>query len=103
VAMQQGNYLAKQFKKKPANPKPFKYIDLGSMATIGKNKAVADFAFAKFQGFFAWLMWIFIHIMHLVGYRNRVAVFLNWATSYFNSDKRFRLIIRPYASKNPGK
>ncbi len=100
VAMQQGKYLAKQFKKKFASPQPFKYVDLGSMATIGKNKAVVDFAFAKFQGFFAWLMWIFIHIMHLVGFRNRIVVFINWASSYFNSDKRFRLIIRPFASKS---
>lgn len=96
VAMQQGVYLGKRFLKSFMFNRPFKYKNLGSMATIGRNKAVADLPFLKLQGFVAWLVWIFIHLMHLVGFRNRVVVFMHWASNYFSSDKRFRLIIRPY-------
>lgn len=100
VAMQQGNYLGKRFRSAFLYKLPFKYTDYGSMATIGRNKAVADLPFLKLQGFIAWVVWIFIHLMHLVGHRNRLVVFMNWASSYFSSDKRFRLIIRPFARKN---
>lgn len=100
VAMQQGNYLGKRFRSAFLYKLPFKYTDYGSMATIGRNKAVADLPFIKLQGFIAWVVWIFIHLMHLVGHRNRLVVFMNWASSYFSSDKRFRLIIRPFARKN---
>jgi NADH dehydrogenase len=63
-------------------PEPFKYFDKGSLATIGRNKAVADLGKIKFQGFFAWLIWMFVHLISLLGGRNRVIVFINWVSSY---------------------
>jgi NADH dehydrogenase len=96
-AMQQGKYLSKFFKKgQPASYKNFKYKDYGTMATIGKNKAVADFKFGKYHGFIAWMIWLFVHLMSLVGFRNRVNVFISWAMSYFSTYKNYKLIIRPY-------
>jgi NADH dehydrogenase len=97
-AIQQAANLGKNFRKilkKETNLTPFKYKDLGSMATIGRNKAVVDLSFIKFQGFFAWVTWIFVHLMALVGYRNRLFVFLSWFSSYFSYDKSNRLIIEP--------
>jgi NADH dehydrogenase len=97
-AIQQASNLAKNFKKilkKEGNLTPFKYKDLGSMATIGRNKAVVDLSFVKFQGFFAWVAWVFVHLMALVGYRNRIFVFLSWVSSYFSYDKSNRFIIEP--------
>lgn len=96
VASQQGSHLASNFNSiaKNKKPKPFKYKDKGTMATVGKNKAVVDLPFFKFSGIFAWMIWMFLHLMLLVDFRNRLIVFLNWAWSYFNSDKGLRLIIR---------
>ncbi|MEL1245815.1 NAD(P)/FAD-dependent oxidoreductase [Flavobacterium sp. DGU11] len=99
VAIQQGKNLAKNFKNeqkgKPLNA--FKYNDKGSMAIIGKNKAVVDLPKPKmhFKGFIAWLMWLFIHLMSLISYRNRVTTFYNWMTAYFSKDQSLRMIIRP--------
>ncbi|WP_299226148.1 NAD(P)/FAD-dependent oxidoreductase [uncultured Psychroserpens sp.] len=89
-----GNNLIKLINKKPM--KPFIYHDKGSMATIGRNKAVVDLKHYKFGGFFAWFVWMFIHLMSLVGFRNRVIVFFNWTYNYINFDKAARLIIRPF-------
>ena len=98
VAQQQGRYLAKnilcKIKNKPL--KPFVYNDRGTMATIGRKKAVVDLPNWKFQGAFAWFVWMFVHIMSLVGHRNKVVAFLNWAANYFTYDKPLGLIIRPY-------
>ncbi|MGS2727070.1 NAD(P)/FAD-dependent oxidoreductase [Psychroserpens sp. BH13MA-6] len=97
-AIQQGRLLGKNLlrliKKKPMHP--FVYKDKGSMATIGRNKAVVDLKHFKFGGFFAWFIWMFIHLMSLVGFRNRVIVFFNWTYNYINFDKAARLIIRPF-------
>jgi len=97
-AIQQGNLLGKNLlnllKGKPL--KPFTYKDKGSMATIGRNKAVVDLNQFKFAGFFAWFVWMFVHLMALVGFRNRVIVFFNWSYNYINFDKAARLIIRPF-------
>ncbi len=95
VASQQGNHLATNFNLLAKNKeiKPFKYKDRGTMATIGKNKAVVDLSFIKFSGIIAWMVWMFLHLMLLVDFRNRVVVFINWSWSYFNSDKGLRLII----------
>ena len=97
-AIQQGKLLGKNLIKfvngKPM--KPFTYKDKGSMATIGRNKAVVDLKGFKFAGFFAWFVWMFIHLMALVGFRNRVIVFFNWSYNYINFDKAARLIIRPF-------
>lgn len=101
VAAQQGAYLAKTFNSKAKNKKikPFHYLDKGSMATIGKNKAVVETGRFKFQGVFAWFIWMFVHLMLLVGFRNRLVVFINWSWYYFRYNNGLRLIIRPYKKK----
>ena len=94
-AIQQGKLLAKNFKKilQKQELKTFKYNNKGSMATIGRNKAVVDIGKFNSQGFFAWFIWMFIHLMALVGFRNRVLVFISWVWSYMTYDKSNRLII----------
>lgn len=96
-AIQQGRLLAQNLKAELLGRpwKPFHYKDLGSMATIGRNKAVVELPFWNFQGWFAWLTWLLVHLMSLVGARNKVVVFLNWAWSYISFDQSLRLIIRP--------
>lgn len=99
VAIQQGKHLAKNFKKMVKNEAlvPFKYNDKGSMAIIGKNKAVVDLPKPKmhFKGLLAWMMWLFIHLLSLLTYRNRFVTFWNWMVSYFSMDQPLRMIIRP--------
>ncbi|WP_431136012.1 NAD(P)/FAD-dependent oxidoreductase [Psychroserpens mesophilus] len=97
-AIQQGKLLGKNLLRLINNKamQPFSYKDKGSMATIGRNKAVVDLKHFKFGGFFAWFVWMFIHLMSLVGFRNRVIVFFNWTYNYINFDKAARLIIRPF-------
>lgn len=100
VAIQQGVHLAKNFKLvfKGQDMRPFRYFDKGSMATIGRNKAVVDLPGGMhLSGFFAWLVWMFVHIMYLIGFRNRVITLANWLWSYFTYDKGTRLIIRTFA------
>jgi NADH dehydrogenase len=75
---------------------PFVYKDKGSMATVGRNKAVCDLKNFKFQGVFAWFVWMFVHLFFLIGFRNRVVVFVNWVYNYIKFDREARLIIRPY-------
>ena len=97
VAMQQGKNLAKNLNRKEGEAwKKFKYFDKGTMATIGRSRAVADLKFIHLKGFFAWMAWLFIHLMLLVGFRNRVIVLINWFWNYFSYDRAIRLIIRPY-------
>ncbi|MBW2938182.1 NAD(P)/FAD-dependent oxidoreductase [Aureisphaera sp. CAU 1614] len=98
VAQQQGKHLAKNILAgiKGKTFKPFTYKDKGTMATIGRRKAVVDLPNWKFQGTFAWLVWMFIHIMSLVGFRNKVVAFLGWMLSYFTYDKPLGLIIRRF-------
>lgn len=95
VAIQQGANLARNFKaiKKNTNLKPFKYTDKGSMATIGRNRAVADLPFLKFSGFIAWLTWMFVHLMAIVGVKNRLLIFINWMWNYMTYDQSLRLIL----------
>ncbi|WP_372753842.1 NAD(P)/FAD-dependent oxidoreductase [Mariniflexile sp.] len=97
-AIQQAQLLGENLPKLIAGKplKKFKYIDKGSMATVGRNKAVVDLKHYKFGGFFAWFIWMFVHLMALVGFRNRVVVFFNWCYNYINFDKAARLIIRPF-------
>nr|HMQ45773.1 NAD(P)/FAD-dependent oxidoreductase [Mariniflexile sp.] len=101
-AIQQAQLLGKNILKlidgKPL--KKFKYIDKGSMATVGRNKAVVDLKHYRFGGFFAWFIWMFVHLMAMVGFRNRVLVFVNWSYNYINFDKAARLIIRPFKKLN---
>ncbi|MEP5611858.1 MAG: NAD(P)/FAD-dependent oxidoreductase [Cyclobacteriaceae bacterium] len=99
VAMQQGTHLAKNFKRHFQGDKmiPFKYLDKGSMATIGKNKAVVDMPGGfHVKGFLAWLIWMFIHILYLIGFRNKLIALNNWVWSYLTYDKGARLIIRTF-------
>ncbi|WP_415191239.1 NAD(P)/FAD-dependent oxidoreductase [Psychroserpens sp.] len=97
-AIQQGKLFGQNIMRiiNKQSPKPFVYKDKGSMATIGRNKAVVDLKYYKFGGFFAWFIWMFIHLISLVGFRNRVIIFFNWSYNYINFDKAARLIIRPY-------
>ena len=97
-AIQQGKRLGKNFIKMLANKKmePFIYFDKGTMATIGRNKAVCDVKNMHFAGAFAWFLWMFVHLWFLVGFRNRVITFFNWTYSYINYDRAARLIIRPF-------
>ena len=80
--------------------KPFSYFDKGSMATVGRNRAVADIGKFTLGGFLAWFAWLGVHLYFLVGVRNRIVVFLNWTYNYFNFDRAARLIIRPYKKSN---
>ena len=98
AAIQQGKLLAKNLinliENKPTTP--FKYFDKGAMATVGRNRAVVDINKIRFQGIFAWFTWMFVHLMTLVGFRNKLVVFVNWVWSYFSYDRGTRLIIRPF-------
>lgn len=97
-AIQQGRHLAKNLKRllKGEKLEPFKYNDKGTMATVGRNRAVVDLGKMKFGGFFAWFIWMFIHLWYLIGFRNRLVTFFNWVYNYINYDKAARLIIRPF-------
>ncbi|MCO4291440.1 NAD(P)/FAD-dependent oxidoreductase [Solitalea sp. MAHUQ-68] len=105
AAIQQGRLFAKNIIKKINDipMEPFKYFDKGSMATVGRNRAVVDMGFIRFQGTFAWFVWMFVHLMTLVGFRNRVVVFVNWVWSYFSYDRGTRLIIRRFEKENDKK
>jgi NADH dehydrogenase len=94
-AIQQGKLLAKNLKRLMAKQamKPFSYFDKGAMATIGRNKAVVDLKGLKWQGFFAWFVWMFIHLVSIVGFKNKFFVMASWIMSYITYDKSNRLII----------
>ncbi len=97
VALQQAAHLAKNFRNTQAN-KPlskFEYTDKGSMATVGRNRAVVDLPRFSFGGFFAWLVWMFVHLMSIVGVKNRLVIFVNWLWNYLTYDQSLRLILRP--------
>lgn len=98
VAIQQGKQLGKNLLALLAGKEltPFKYNDKGSMATVGRNKAVADLGRFKTQGFRAWLLWCFVHLISLVGVRNRIVVFIGWIGKYFTYNGSTRVIVRPF-------
>ncbi|RPD47143.1 NAD(P)/FAD-dependent oxidoreductase [Hymenobacter sediminis] len=99
VAIQQAEQLAKNFKRllHGETLQPFKYFNKGSMAIVGRNRAVVDLPGDRhFGGFLGWLTWLFVHLMTLVGFRNKAVTLVSWAISYFTADKALRLIIRPY-------
>lgn len=98
VAMQQGELLGDNLIRKAQGkkPKPFKYFNKGSMATIGRNRAVVELPKFKFQGLFAWYVWMFVHLITLVGFKNKMVVLVNWVWNYINYDRGVRLIIRPF-------
>jgi NADH dehydrogenase len=101
VAIQMGKATGKNILRliKGAPTEPFKYFDKGSLATIGRNKAVADLGKVKFQGFFAWVVWMFVHLISLLGFRNKVVVFINWIGSYISNNGGSRLIIRKFVKE----
>ncbi|TWO31486.1 NAD(P)/FAD-dependent oxidoreductase [Seonamhaeicola sediminis] len=96
---QLGDNLLNLIEGKPL--KAFTYKDKGAMATIGRNKAVVDLKKWKFQGVFAWYVWMFVHLFFLIGFRNRMVVFINWVYNYVRFDREARLIIRPFKKRHP--
>ncbi len=102
-AIQQGILLAKNLRALHAGQplKAFEYKDLGSMATVGRHLAVVDLPFWKFQGTFAWYVWMFVHLMAILGVKNKILIFINWLWSYITYDQSLRLIIRPTQSNLP--
>ncbi|WP_298710987.1 NAD(P)/FAD-dependent oxidoreductase [Chitinophaga sp.] len=96
VAMQQGKQLGKNFCNvlKGKALKPFKYKDLGSMATIGRNRAVTEFAGIRLSGYIAWVAWMIVHLLNLLGFRNKLVVMINWVYRYFTYDRGTRIIIK---------
>ncbi len=98
VAIQQGKLRSRNLmaKRKGRKMKGFVYNDKGSMATIGRNRAVVDLPKLHFGGCFAWVVWMFIHLVSLIGFRNRLVVFSNWVWNYFTYDRGTRLIIRTF-------
>lgn len=94
VAIQMGRKLAHNLSR-PENRSPFVYHDKGSMATIGRNRAVVDMGKVHLSGFVAWMTWLFVHLISLLGFRNRTIVFINWMWSYFNYSAGLRLLFRP--------
>lgn len=102
VAMQQGRHLAKNIRRllKGKPPLMFEYVDKGAMATIGRNRAVADLPpKLHFGGKMAWLIWMFVHLIFIIGFRQKIVVFSNWLWNYFTYDRGTRLIIRPFDYK----
>jgi NADH dehydrogenase len=101
AAMQQGSLLAENLINLQNNKplKAFEYKDKGSMATIGRNKAVVDLPKFHFSGVFAWFVWMFVHLISLIGFKNKAVVFLNWVYNYIRFDREARLIIRPYKKR----
>lgn len=102
VAIQQGKHLGKNLNRIAINKEmePFYYKNKGVLATIGRNKAVADFpGNIKLAGFWGWIIWMLVHLLFLVGFRNKSVVFANWLWNYFTYDRGIRLILRPSTKK----
>ena len=101
VAIQQGKLLAMNLKRQEDGKElePFKYNDKGSMAIIAKYKAVADLPKVSLKGLIAWLIWLFIHLIPLIGFRNKLKLAVNWFWSFITNDPTLRLIIRPRTNK----
>ena len=93
--MQQGKLVAENIKRiiGKKDMKPFRYKHQGSMATVGRNRAVVELNAFKSQGLFAWLIWMFVHLISIIGFKNKFFVLFSWLVSYFSYDKSNRLII----------
>jgi len=96
VAINQAKNLAYNLKKinKGKEPVVYEYRDLGTMATIGRNKAIVDLPFVRFKGFFAWMIWMFLHLMLILSVRNKLIIFINWAWAYISKNTALRLILK---------
>jgi NADH dehydrogenase len=97
VAIQMGKHAARNIQRAIEQQpyRAFEYHDLGNMATIGRASAVADFGWLQLKGYIAWLAWLFVHILNLIGFRNRLVVMVQWAWSYFSYQRAIRLITGP--------
>lgn len=102
TALQQADNLAENLiRVQSGKPrKPFRYKDLGSMATVGRKLAVVDLPFFKFQGFFAWITWLLVHLMAILGVKNKLLIFLDWSWNYLHFDPSLRLLIKPRIVKD---
>ncbi len=100
-AIQQGNHLATNLvlQVRHGQMRPFVYKDLGTMATVGRGKAVVDLPQFKFAGFMAWLTWLFVHLVNIIGVKNRLVILINWAWNYITYDQSLRVIIKPKLPK----
>lgn len=100
VAKQQGTHAARNIARciRGEATRPFRYFDPGNMATIGRANAIADFGFLRVSGFTGWLTWLFVHILFLIGFRNRLSVLLQWGAAYFTYQRSVRLITRNHGS-----
>ncbi|SFE22085.1 NAD(P)/FAD-dependent oxidoreductase [Thermophagus xiamenensis] len=97
VAINQARLLAKNLKRHLLNKplKDYEYTNLGTMATVGRNKAVVEFPFMKFKGYPAWLIWMFLHLMLILSVRNKLIIFINWGWLYITKNTSLRLILTP--------
>jgi NADH dehydrogenase len=102
VAIQMGRHAAKNIQRAIEQQpyRAFEYHDLGNMATIGRASAVADFGWLQLKGYIAWLAWLFVHILNLIGFRNRLIVMVQWAWAYFSYQRAIRLITGPLPSSD---
>ncbi len=96
VAQQQGKYVAKHILNKLNNQENFKYFDKGSMATVGRNRAVVYMGSLHLKGFIAWMTWMFVHLVSIFGFRNRLVTFVNWSIKFLTKNSGIRLIIHKY-------
>jgi NADH dehydrogenase len=96
VALQQGSLLSRNLCRMIRNKplKEFRYLDKGKMATIGRHRAVADLPFTQLKGFFAWVLWSVVHLISIIGVKNKIMVFLDWSWKYITYDQALRLLIR---------
>ncbi|MNX72027.1 NADH dehydrogenase-like protein [compost metagenome] len=103
VAQQQGKYVAQHISNVMNNRsnEKFSYFDKGSMATIGRAKAVVDMGKIHFNGFFGWIVWMFVHLMSIFGFRNKVITFINWTVKFFTKNSGVRLIFYKYNQPAP--
>jgi NADH dehydrogenase len=97
VAIQMGRHAARNIQRAIEQQpyRNFEYKDLGNMATIGRASAVADFGSFRLKGYLGWLAWLFVHILNLIGFRNRLVVMVQWAWAYFSYQRAVRLITGP--------
>jgi NADH dehydrogenase len=103
AAIQQGQYVGRVLSRRlrGETTPPFHYKDRGSMATIGRSAAVADLGWVRFSGLPAWLAWLFIHLIYLIGFQNRLLVLLQWSWNYYTRNRAARLITGDGAPRSP--
>lgn len=102
VAINQAKNLARNLKNLQRNKNliEYEYKDLGTMATIGRNKAIVDFPFLRIKGFFGWLIWMFLHLMLILSVKNKLLIFINWAWAYITKNTSLRLILKDNKNKS---